>query len=848
MEDKQLIPLHTHSVYSLLDCLIKIEDYISWAKENNISSIALTDHGSLGGTLNFYKACKKSDIKPILGMEAYITMDAPDLEEKNKDNYHLILLCKNKTGWLNLIKLHNLSYHNFYHKPRINYTDLQKYSDGLICLSACLGGPISKSIINQDNHAIVAHTNTLKNIFKDDFYIELQDHSIEIQRPVNNILIQIAKSNNIKLIATNDSHYVNKDDAFAHQVLLCKQTQSKISDDKKMSFGVDEFYLKNTEEMRNQLSYLGTDIFEECLDSSAEIDSKIEQFDILQEEYNYPKFGNPEESLSKLKQMIVIGFKKRFANKNIDLKVYTDRLAYELETVYKIGFIDYFIVLADLYEYCNKEQIATGFGRGSAPGSLILYCLYVTDLDPIKHKLMFERFINPDRISAPDCDCDVSDLDRQKVIDYLTNKYGSNYVCNIATYGNLTSVSAFKAVASVLELPFAEASRISKDLIDTSLSLKENLEQNDELNRLYNTSTDIQKIINTAMKLEGGKEKRGVHAAGIVISNQPLENLTPVMYIKDTSGNYINCSSYEMTEIDGDLKLLKLDILGLKNLSIVKEAISRIDDNIDFKSFEFDDLKTFDLICKGDTLGVFQLESDVMKHLCHEIQPKNLADISIINAGARPGALDSGLTKSFIDRRKGIEEIDYVVDGMEHYLKDTLGLYIFQENLMQLSQVMAGYTAGEADNLRKIVGKKLLDKLVLERDKFVQGSISNGHSEEKANEIFNDIEKFGRYGFNKCIDGEHFFEDIGMSIQDIYNNKTYVTKDLVLKSLNTDNNTYFNDIIKDIIPSGKNHVFEIELSNGQKIRCTKNHKFLCSDLKYHEVCDIIRNNMNIIGE
>ena len=709
-------------------------------------ALALTDHASMAGSIKFYKECHKQNIKPILVMEAYMTLN---LDEQIRDNYHIILLAKNKTGWLNLIKLHNVSYYNFYYKPRITFEDLEKYSEGIIACSACLGGVIPKMILAQNMPKINEYITKFKSIFKDDFYLELQDHKIEQQKAVNLILVQLAKKYNVKLIATNDAHYPHKDDSFAHEVMLCNQTHKKISDTNRMNFGTDEFYLKNTEEMRKAISYLGDGIFNEVLNSSEEIYNKIEDYDILQHEYNYPTFGDKKDSLNKLVQLSQEGFRKRFTGKPINTKEYLARLKYELETIYKIGFTDYFLVLHDLYKFMDSADIATGFGRGSGAGSLVLYCLNVTQLDPIEHKLLFERFINPERISAPDVDCDVEDVNRSKVIEYIENTYTKERVCNIATYGTLTSIASFKAVARVLEMPYIEANRISQELLQTELSLDENMAQSEELQKLYKTDSLFAQIFDVAKKLEGGIDKRGVHAAGVVISNQPLENLTPVMYIEDSSGKKINCSAFEMTEIDGDLKLLKLDILGLKNLSIVKDAMNRLGDKkFNFKSISFDDKKTFDMITQGQTLGVFQLESDIMKHLCREIKPITLADLSVINAGARPGALESGLTQSFIDRRNGKEEIDYVVDGMEKYLKDTLGLFIYQENLMQLSQVMAGYTMPEADGLRKIVGKKLVDKLPKEREHFIQGCVKNGHSEQKANEVFDMIEKFGRYGFN----------------------------------------------------------------------------------------------------
>lgn len=1195
----QLIPLHTHSVYSLLDALIKIEDYVAWGKENDMPALALTDHGSLAGSIKMFKECNKQGIKPILGFEAYMTLD---LGEQVRDNYHIILLAKNKTGWLNLIKLHNLSYYNFYYKPRITFEDLEKCSEGIIACSACLAGIIPKMILAQNMQKIDEYIKKFKSIFGEDFYLELQDHGIPQQKAVNLVLVQLAKKYNIKLVATNDSHYTNKEDSFAHEVLLCKQTHKKISDTNRMSFGTDEFYLKNTKEMKKAISYLGDNVFTQVLESSQEIYDKVEEYDILQHQYNYPTFGDKKESLNKLVSLAQNGFKKRFAGKPINTKVYIERLKYELETIYKIGFTDYFLVLYDLYKFMDNANIATGFGRGclvfdtpvvtnngikklgevkigdkvithdgtwktvtqtheydcdekllaidtwcsspflptmtsdhkvlvvkqpfaqfmtkykknnyiknatqinktdylnknnlkwvradeveqgdylvrpiyrdrynnkfidkidlakfakdndtigedfieeycggnqntpariqrlpryinidkdflyllgfyigdgwthkgavvfacheekdlkvidfiykyfkniklcnykgngkkvcqiyaysrvfaklfeeiipkyaqnkiipefalsqdldkvqglfegliqsdgscsedricydsinlnlinqlryigdllgytsnitvrkgcvdnrgykrsesykirfnkqtlqfnsfndgeyvymkvksineyenqskkvyditvnenhnyqtldcivhnSGAGSLVLYCLNVTQLDPIKHKLLFERFINPERISAPDVDCDVEDVNRGKVINYIEQTYTKERVCNIATYGSLTSVASFKAVASVMEMPFVEANRISKDLLNTELSLDENMAQSEELQKMYKTDSLFAQIFDVAKRLEGGIDKRGVHAAGVVISNQPLENLTPVMYIEDASGKKINCSAFEMTEIDGDLKLLKLDILGLKNLSIVKDAMNRLSDKaFNFKDIKFDDEKTFKMITDGLTLGVFQLESDIMKHLCREIKPKTLADLSVINAGARPGALESGLTQSFIDRRNGKEKIDYVVDGMEKYLKDTLGLFLYQENLMQLSQVMAGYTMPEADGLRKIVGKKLIDKLPKERKHFIEGCLNKGHSEKKANEVFDMIEKFGRYGFN----ASHSFAYSALSYVTAYLKANYPLQYMTsLLNANSDNldklNPYIDECYRlgiDVLPPNIN--------------------------------------------
>jgi len=743
----ELTPLHTHTVYSILDGMIKIPNYVAWAKENNIKALAITDHGSMAGAIKFYKECNSNDITPILGCEFYMTLG--EVEEGQKDNFHLVLLAKNKTGWLNLIKLHNASYYNFKRKPRITFEDIEKHSEGLICLSACLGGLIPQDILNGDMKSLIEHLKHFKQIFGDDFYLEIQDHDTLEEKKVWGKLLELSHKTGIKAIATNDSHYEKQEHAFAHEVLLCKQTVKKISDEKRFKFaGGPEYYLKNTEEMRQTFNCLSEDVWNRILDASEEIVSKIEKYDILQHGYNYPKFDEPQKSFKKLVELSRAGFERRFKGKPIDTKQYIARLKYELETIYKIGFTDYFLVLEDLYKFLDKSNIPTGFGRGSGAGSLVLYTLDVTNLDPIEHDLLFERFINPSRVSAPDVDCDIADVDRPKVIAYLEERYGKDHVANIATYGEMTSVSSFKAVASVLEMPYLEANHITKDMIDTNLSLQENLEQNDELKKMYDTDPLFHKIFDVSQILEGGIDKAGQHACGLIISNQPLENLTPLTYQQDSSGRWVNCAVFDMKEIDGDLQLLKLDILGLKNLSIINETIQKMGIDFDYKNMPFTDEKTFNMISEAKTLGVFQLESEIARKLCRDIKPKTLADLGAINALLRPASLESGVTQQFIDRKNGVEPVKYICEGMEGYTKNTYGLCIFQEQLMQLSRVMAGYTLAEADTLRKYIGKKVLEKLKAERSHFVSGSVNNGHAETYANEVFDMIEKAGRYGFN----------------------------------------------------------------------------------------------------
>jgi len=745
LNNLEMIPFHTHNVYSLLDGILQTDQYIQWAIDNNIKSIGLANHGELSGCLELYKKCNKADIKPILACEFYLTANE---EENINDNMHIVVIAYNNDGWNNLIKLHNYSWKNFYRKPRITFSKLKEFNEGLIVTTACMGGIFAKPYF--DNVDIEPIIEQYIDIFEGRFYLELQEHGIKGQREYNEFLIELAKKYNLPLIIQNDAHYASKDDAFAHEVLLCKNTGSKMSSEKRFKFDTNEFYLKNKSELKEIFDYLPDDIFEECILNTNIIADSCNVI-LKQDGYNYPVFSeDKKESFRKLVELTKQGYVERFKDRVVDTKIYIDRLKYELETINQIGFVDYFILLYDMYQFCEKEDIYTGFGRGSATASLVLYCLNVTHIDPIEYNLYFERFINIHRISAPDVDCDIDDNDRYKVIDYLTKKYGDDYVAYISTYGTFTSKASFKAVASILEMPFQDANKIT-NYINTKQTLAQNLQENNILQELYNNNELFKKIYDVAGKLENIKDKRGLHACGQIISNQPLDNICPAVVVKDTKGNKVKASAFSMKEVDGDLKLLKLDVLGLSNLSIVRECIETIkkqhDIFIDFKKLDFKDKKTYDMLCDGDSFGVFQFESKLMKSLLRKIRPRTLEELSVVNAAARPGALDSKLTEAYIRRRNGEEEISYLCPTLENYMKDTLGLMIYQENVMQVVRELADFSMAEADSMRYVIGKKVIKDMPLQKQKFIDGCVNNGYEQVFAERVFSDIEKFANYGF-----------------------------------------------------------------------------------------------------
>lgn len=757
------ISFHNHdSLGSLLDSSLKIKDLVAWAKANKMSHVGTLNHGNLTSCIALWKECNKQEIIPILGFEGYVTENKLDESGKKiRDNHHIGLIAKNQTGWFNLIKLHNLSWKEdrYYYDPRITIQDLLDHKEGLIVTSACIGGILGRPFCNNELDKAESVLKILLDNFGDDFYLEMQEHASfneedrNKQTNYNKWLIKMNKKYNVKLIIQNDSHYYLKEHWLAHQVLLCKNTGSKL---KKPVFAFDshEYYLKNEAEMVEAFQEYPLQLVEECFKNTKEIAEKCEKFDITNKKYDCPSFGEPEETFKQLLELAQNGLSKKFTESFLKKHPeYQERLDYELSVIKNVGYTDYFLMLDDLYKFTSKKGIYMGIGRGSAGGSLVLYCLGIIFIDPIKYNLLFERFINPSRVSMADVDCDVEDCRRQEVIDYLKKRYGEDHVCNIGTYGEMTAKASFKAVASILEIPFEKANKLSAIMM-SDLSLEENFKQVDTFRCAIQNDDKLKQAFEIAKILEGTYAQRGLHACGMVISSKPLDEVCACVTVKDTkSGERIVATSNEMKEIDGDIKLLKLDILGLRNLTILDNTDKLIrkthGTTIDYKNLDVEDDETFELLSNGYTQCVFQFESKLMQSIIKRVQPKSIDDLSCITALARPGCLDSGLTEQFIKRRNGEEDIIPLVNGIEEYMKDTLQLPVYQENCMQLSRVMAGFNGAEADTLRKCIGKKDPEKLKHEREHFVNGAVSLGHSVERANEIFDIIEKFGGYGFNK---------------------------------------------------------------------------------------------------
>lgn len=820
------INYHVHSIYSVLDGIIKIDDYIAWAKAHNMNAIGITDHGKVSGVLQLWKKCNNAGIKPLLGFEAYFTDDKKGVKE-SKDSYHLILLAKNRTGWDNIIRLHNEAYEEdmYYYRCRINIDMLKKYKDGIICTTACIASKPAQLFMNNDIEGAKKAVLELYDIFKDDLYLEMQEHGIPEEKPYNKFLYQVSQEYGIKYVIQNDAHYTNKEDAFAHEVLLCKNTRAKITDEDRFKFPTNEFYLKDEVDMYDAFDYFPKNVVETAINNTQLLADTVENFDITYKDYNYPTFGHIEESFNTLKKLTIEGFNQKFKDQDIDKEVYLNRLKTELTAIKKIGFVDYFLILEDLIRWAKSQDIWTGYGRGSAGGSLVMYCLGITGIDPIKYGLLFSRFIDEHRISAPDVDTDFDDNDRDKVIEYLTNKYGSDKVGYISTYGELKAKNAFKAVASILDLDFKTANSISAKM-DSELSLKENFEQED-LKPLLQQPL-IKKIYDTALVLEGGISNTGLHACGQIISNKPFNEILPCVTSNNGEKHRVKASTFEMKEVDGDLKLLKLDILGLRNLGVLKEATHLIKDrygiDIDFKSFDFKDGKTYAELSKGNSCGVFQFESQLMQRLLKSVKPRCLEDLSIVTSIGRPASLQSGLTDSYLKRRNGEEPIEYLLPELEPLMTDTLGIYgIYQESLMQVCKYYAGMTDSEADQARKICGKKLKDKLPMLEKMFKDGSKKMGRDESLTDEVFENLKEFASYGFNKS----HAIAYSALSYATAYYKANYPVEFMtaLLNSVASDiekTGVYINECMRlgiDILPPDINEsVDKFSIDKSGKIR------------------------------
>jgi DNA polymerase-3 subunit alpha len=736
--------LHVHSHYSLLDGLPKIDELIEKAKKEKMNALALTDHGVMYGAIEFYKKAKEAGIKPIIGMEAYVALESRFSKRVKIDDrpFHLTLLAKNSEGYKNIIKLSSLGHiEGFYYKPRIDLELLRVYSNGLIALSGCLQGEIPRAILShQDEEKIAQIIETYREIFKDDFYLEVQAHDFPEQIEVNEKLFLLGKKFNLKIVATSDIHYLEKEDAEIQDILLCLQTKKKLNDKDRLKMSSNDFYFRSEKEMleffkgREEVVYNTSEIVEKC-------NLEIELGKIKFPKFALPEGENPDDYLKK------ICYEKLKEKYPKPTKEVIKRLEYELEVIKKTGFATYFLIVYDFVNWAKENKIMVGPGRGSAAGSLVSYLLNITTVDPIKYNLMFERFLTAEgRISSPDIDLDFADTRRDEVIDYIEKKYGKENVAQIITFGTMAARVAVRDVGRVLNFPYSFCDKLAK-MIPQNLSLEEALQKVRELKDLYLENPDVRKIIDIAKKLEGVARHASTHACGLVITPEPLNNYLPTQYDVSQEKRVL-ISQYSMYSIE-DLGLLKFDLLGLKNLTLLEQAVKLIEKSgkkIDLEKIPLDDKKTFELFKNGETIGVFQFESEGMRKYLKELKPNNFEDIVAMIALYRPGPME-WISKYIYSKKT--KKVSYLHPKLKPILEKTYGVAIYQEQIMEIAKELAGFTLAEADVLRKAIGKKIPALLKEQKEKFIEGCIKNKIDKKTAEEIFAFIEPFAGYAFNR---------------------------------------------------------------------------------------------------
>ncbi|HEX3010856.1 MAG TPA: DNA polymerase III subunit alpha [Syntrophomonadaceae bacterium] len=743
---EEFVHLHCHSEYSLLDGAGRIKDLVKRAAELGMPALAITDHGVLYGVIDFYREAQKAGIKPIIGCEVYVAARSRFDREAGRDGeqYHLILLCRNETGYKNLIEMVTRSYtEGFYYKPRVDHELLAQYSEGLIALSACVAGEIPRMILN-DNLAGAREAARfyLDTFGAGSFYLEVQNHGMPEEKLVCETLYNLSEEMGIPLVATNDLHYIDKKDAAIQDVLLCIQTGKVINDEERMRFPSSEFYLKSPAEMAA--------LFEdrpECIHNSMVIADQC-NMEFSFGEFHLPYFPIPDGFTpeSYLDQLVRERFALKFPNSSDDI---VKRLEYELKIIKQMGFAAYFLIVQDLVNWAKSHQVPVGPGRGSAAGSLVSYVLNITAINPLEYDLLFERFLNPDRVSMPDIDIDFCFEKRDKVIDYIIERYGADRVAQIITFGTMAARAAIRDVGRALDVPYGEVDKIAKMIpAELGVTIDRALEIAPDLSAAYNNDYNTRRIIDIARALEGIPRHASIHAAGVVIGSQTLSSLLPLQ--KTTDGNIITQFTKETVE---DIGLLKMDILGLRTLTVIDRAVQIVHEtcgrDIDISNLPLDDEKVYKLLSDGNTVGVFQVESGGMRRLLTELQPNRFEDIIAVNALYRPGPLGSGMIEDFINRKHGRQVIEYLHPMLEHILKETYGVMLYQEQVMRVAVDLADFTMGEADGLRRAMGKKKPEVLKAQRQKFITGAGHHDIDAGIAGRIFDLMESFAGYGFNK---------------------------------------------------------------------------------------------------
>ena len=745
------VHLHVHTEYSLLDGACRIDGIMDRVKELGQSAVAITDHGVMYGCIDFYKAAKAAGVKPIIGCEVYVARRsmADRVHGIDNDSYHLVLLCENRKGYENLCKMVSEAFINgFYGKPRVDLELLEKYHEGLIALSACLAGAIPQYLMDEDYESAKAYALKLADIFGEgNFFLELQDHGIEEQRPVNQGVLRLARETKLPLVATNDAHYLRKEDAAMQDVLLCVQTGKTVDDENRMKFQTEEFYLKSEEEMRQLFPNC-----EEAFENTAKIAERC-NLEFVFNEYHLPSFPVPEGYTNDeyFREICMNGFRERYADPPQE---YLDRLEYEIGVISRMGYVNYYLIVWDFIRYAKEQGIPVGPGRGSGAASIVAYCMHITEVDPMKYALIFERFLNPERVSMPDFDTDFCQERRPEVIEYVMRKYGADHVAQIATFGTMAARGAIRDVGRALNFTYAETDVVAKQVPSTPhITLDEALKVSPKLKEMYDTDERVKLLIDTAKSLEGMPRNTSTHAAGVVITADPVSTYLPLSRNDDTI-----VTQYTMTTIE-ELGLLKMDFLGLRNLTVIEDAqqqIRKIDPDFDIAKVRDDDPDTFRMLGEGKTQGVFQMESTGMTGVCVNMKVSSIEDITAIVALYRPGPMDS--IPTFIANKLDHRKVTYKTPLLEPILKVTYGCIVYQEQVIEIFRSLGGYTMGQADNIRRAISKKKMKVIEAERKVFVYGDpsqnitgcIGHGIPESVAQSIYDEIVDFANYAFNKA--------------------------------------------------------------------------------------------------